>query len=101
LKAATSFTTADSDLLYSFTQPPLHSILLYYFTQPPLHSILLYSFTNSHCSLLYDDEIALLNDDGLNLLTVTVHGTLLTMKLLFKMYAMRKNERRIVFLKDS
>jgi hypothetical protein len=45
---------------------------------------------------MYDDEISLLYDDELNLLTVA-HNILLRMKSLLKMYAMRKYEDKCFY----
>jgi hypothetical protein len=44
-------------------------------------------------------SISLLNDDELNPLIVTVHSTLLRKKWLLKVYVMRKNEGRNLFIK--
>jgi hypothetical protein len=46
-------------------------------------------------------SISLLNDDELNPLTVTTHNTLLRKKWLLKIYGMRKNKGRNVFIKTS
>jgi hypothetical protein len=46
-------------------------------------------------------SIALLNDDELIIVTMTVHNTLPRKKWLFKIYAIRKNEVTNVFIKTS